>query len=102
MDGRHLRHGAGGRREARRAGRADLRSAVAERLRPRDVRRQAGAQARRGADRRASRFVETGLQKLGVPGASLGIVQDGKVLFEDGFGVRELGSAASRTPTRSS
>ena len=41
-----------------------------------------------------TRFVETGLQKLGVPGASIGIVQDGKVVFEGGFGLREIGSAA--------
>jgi CubicO group peptidase (beta-lactamase class C family) len=41
-----------------------------------------------------SRFVETGLQTLGVPGASIGIVQDGKVVFAGGFGVREIGNAA--------
>jgi CubicO group peptidase (beta-lactamase class C family) len=40
-----------------------------------------------------TRYVETGLQKLGVPGASMGIVQDGKVVFAGGFGVRELGTA---------
>jgi len=39
------------------------------------------------------RFVETGRQKLGVPGVALGIVQDGKVVFAGGFGVRELGRA---------
>jgi len=38
-----------------------------------------------------SRFVETGMQKLGVPGVSVGLVQDGKVVFADGFGVKELG-----------
>jgi CubicO group peptidase (beta-lactamase class C family) len=31
------------------------------------------------------------MAELGVPGVSLGIVQDGKVVFADGFGVRELG-----------
>jgi CubicO group peptidase (beta-lactamase class C family) len=40
-----------------------------------------------------TRYVETGLQKLGVPGASFGVVQDGKVVFEGGFGARELGTA---------
>jgi CubicO group peptidase (beta-lactamase class C family) len=35
-------------------------------------------------------FVETGRQKLGVPGVSIGIVQDGKVLFAGGFGVRDI------------
>jgi CubicO group peptidase (beta-lactamase class C family) len=41
-----------------------------------------------------SRFVETGMKELGVPGVSLGLVQDGKVVFADGFGVRELGRPA--------
>jgi CubicO group peptidase (beta-lactamase class C family) len=41
-----------------------------------------------------SRFVESGIQTLGVPGASIGIVQDGKVVFAGGFGVREIGNAA--------
>ena len=36
-------------------------------------------------------FLETGLQKTRVPGVALGLVQDGKVVFADGFGVRELG-----------
>ena len=36
--------------------------------------------------------METGRQKLGVPGVAVGIVQDGKVVFADGFGVRRLGS----------
>jgi CubicO group peptidase (beta-lactamase class C family) len=37
------------------------------------------------------RFVEQGQKELGVPGVSLGLVQDGKVIFADGFGVKELG-----------
>jgi CubicO group peptidase (beta-lactamase class C family) len=37
------------------------------------------------------RFVETGRKQLGLPGVALGIVQDGKVVFAGGFGVRELG-----------
>src|SRR5579864_5783245 len=37
------------------------------------------------------RFVETGRKQLGLPGVALGIVQDGKVVFDGGFGVRELG-----------
>lgn len=40
---------------------------------------------------RLTRFVETSRQALGVPGISLGIVQDGQTLFAGGFGVRELG-----------
>jgi CubicO group peptidase (beta-lactamase class C family) len=38
-----------------------------------------------------SRFVETGQKATGVPGVSVGIIQDGKVVFAGGFGVRELG-----------
>jgi CubicO group peptidase (beta-lactamase class C family) len=41
-----------------------------------------------------SAFVESGRQKLGVPGVSIGLVQDGKVVFAGGFGVREIGTAA--------
>jgi CubicO group peptidase (beta-lactamase class C family) len=37
------------------------------------------------------RFVETGMKELKIPGVALGIVQDGKVVFAGGFGVRELG-----------
>ena len=36
-------------------------------------------------------FIERGLEQLGVPGASLSLVQDGKVVFAGGFGVKELG-----------
>jgi CubicO group peptidase (beta-lactamase class C family) len=36
-------------------------------------------------------FVETSMKKLGVPGASLALVDGGRVVFEGGFGVRELG-----------
>ena len=38
-----------------------------------------------------SRFIETGQKELGIPGVSVGIVQDGKVVFAGGFGVRQLG-----------
>jgi CubicO group peptidase (beta-lactamase class C family) len=41
-----------------------------------------------------SAFVENGQKKLGVPGVSVGIVQDGKVVFEGGFGVRDIGASA--------
>lgn len=39
------------------------------------------------------RFVEHGEKVLGVPGVSLGVVQDGKVVFAGGFGVKELGGS---------
>jgi CubicO group peptidase (beta-lactamase class C family) len=37
-----------------------------------------------------SRFIDEGREKLGVPGVSIGIVQDGKILFAGGFGKRHL------------
>ena len=36
-------------------------------------------------------FVETSMQELGVPGASMALIDGGKIVFEGGFGVRELG-----------
>lgn len=36
-------------------------------------------------------FIETGRAELEIPGVGFGLVQDGKVVFEGGFGVRELG-----------
>jgi CubicO group peptidase (beta-lactamase class C family) len=38
-----------------------------------------------------SAWVETAMKDLGIPGVSIGLVQNGKVLFADGFGVKELG-----------
>lgn len=40
-----------------------------------------------------TRFIEDGRQKLGIPGVSIGIIENGKVLFADGFGRRDIGSA---------
>ena len=37
-------------------------------------------------------FAETSMQKLGIPGASIAFVDHGKVVFEGGLGVREIGS----------
>ncbi|PYT21487.1 MAG: serine hydrolase [Acidobacteria bacterium] len=39
-------------------------------------------------------FLETSMKKLGLPGASLALVDGGRVVFEGGFGVRELGKPA--------
>ena len=36
-------------------------------------------------------FVETSMKELGVPGASMALIDGGKVVYEGGFGVRELG-----------
>jgi len=41
-----------------------------------------------------SRFIERGQKETGVPGVALGLVQDGKVIFAEGFGVKELGGTA--------
>jgi CubicO group peptidase (beta-lactamase class C family) len=41
-----------------------------------------------------SKFVENAQKLLGVPGVSVGIVQDGKVVFAGGFGVRDIGKKA--------
>jgi CubicO group peptidase (beta-lactamase class C family) len=38
-----------------------------------------------------SKFVEDGRRATGVPGVSVGIIQDGRIVFAGGFGVRELG-----------
>ncbi len=40
------------------------------------------------------RFIEQGEKETGVPGVALALVQDGKVIFADGFGVKELGGTA--------
>jgi CubicO group peptidase (beta-lactamase class C family) len=39
------------------------------------------------------RFIQQGQKQTRVPGVALGLVQDGKVIFADGFGVKELGGA---------
>ena len=40
------------------------------------------------------KFIENGIKQSGVPGVAVGLVQDGKVVFAGGFGVRELGKPA--------
>ena len=40
-----------------------------------------------------SRFVETGMKQLKVPGVAVGIVQGGKVVFADGYGVKDVQAA---------
>lgn len=41
-----------------------------------------------------SRFVGTGMMELKIPGVAVGIVQGGKVVFADGYGVKDLGKPA--------
>lgn len=40
-----------------------------------------------------ARFIEQGQKETGVPGVALGLVQNGRVIFADGFGVKELGGS---------
>lgn len=40
-------------------------------------------------------FIETGRAELEIPGVGFGLLQDGKVVFQGGFGVRELGKPES-------
>ncbi|MDQ6801906.1 MAG: beta-lactamase family protein [Acidobacteriota bacterium] len=39
-----------------------------------------------------SAFVESGRKQLGVPGVSIGLIQNDKIVFEGGFGVRDISS----------
>ena len=41
-----------------------------------------------------TKFIEDGEKATGVPGVSFGLVQDGKVVYSGGVGVRELGGTA--------
>ncbi len=41
-----------------------------------------------------SAYVENGRKHLKIPGVSVGIVQNGQVVFADGFGVRDIGGEA--------
>ena len=41
-----------------------------------------------------TKFIEDGQKTTGVPGVSLGLIQDGKVVFSGGLGLRELGGTA--------
>jgi CubicO group peptidase (beta-lactamase class C family) len=69
---------------------------IFSRLLPKDYQREtfAGKTAHRlDAERMAAltAFLDEARDTLGVPAIALGIVQDGKVVFADGFGSRELG-----------
>ncbi len=79
----------------KRAGQVAL---ILGRLLPRDYQREtfAGKTAHKlDAERVAAltAFVDDSREALGVPGIALGLLQDGKVVFADGFGARELGKA---------
>lgn len=44
-------------------------------------------------------FFEKARKELNIPGAAVGIIQDGKIIFQQGFGVKELGKKDPVTPT---
>ncbi|AKT43784.1 serine hydrolase domain-containing protein [Chondromyces crocatus] len=44
-------------------------------------------------------FIASALEKTRVPGAAVAVVQGGKVMFEKGYGVRELGKKQAVTPS---
>jgi len=72
---------------------------VGDTLRPQGFKEEsfAGKEAHTlDADRlkRITDFVDHGREAIGVPGVAIGLAQGGKVVFEGGFGVRELGKPA--------
>jgi CubicO group peptidase (beta-lactamase class C family) len=69
---------------------------IFSRLLPKDYQREtfAGKTAHRLEGERLAAltaFVEEAREPLGIPAVALGIIQDGRVVFADGFGSRELG-----------
>jgi CubicO group peptidase (beta-lactamase class C family) len=65
-------------------------------LLPKGYRREtfAGRKARRLDEKRIAElgaFVEKAMKSTGVPGVGIGLIENGKVVFADGFGARELG-----------
>jgi CubicO group peptidase (beta-lactamase class C family) len=71
-------------------------SLIVESLRPKGYQREsfAGRKAHPLTPERiemVKSFVETAMKSLGVPGASLALIEGGKVVYEGGLGVRKLG-----------
>jgi CubicO group peptidase (beta-lactamase class C family) len=71
-------------------------SLIIESLRPQGYHRESFA-GRKAQPLDAARiaqmkeFVETSMKQLGIPGVSVAFIDSGKVVYEGGFGVRELG-----------
>ncbi len=70
---------------------------IFERLQPRGFERESFAGRKANKLDKAQiaelgQFVERAQKQLGVPGVSIGLVQDGEVVFAGGYGVRALGS----------
>ena len=69
---------------------------VFETLRPRNYKRESFAGRKANpldAERIAklTAFLESSMRQLGIPGASIALIDQGKVVYEGGFGVKELG-----------
>lgn len=69
---------------------------VFESLRPKDYKRESFAGRTPHALDAAhidqlKQFVETSMQELGIPGVSMALMDHGKIVYEGGLGVRELG-----------
>ncbi len=69
---------------------------VFESLRPKDYHREsfAGRTPHRLDEAHMAllkAFVESSMQQLGIPGASVALIDGGKIVYQGGFGVRELG-----------
>lgn len=48
--------------------------------------------------RELTRFVATSVVEADLPGFAMAVIQNGKIVYEEGFGVRELGRPAKVTP----
>ncbi|MCU1310328.1 MAG: hypothetical protein JWO20_1453 [Candidatus Angelobacter sp.] len=71
-------------------------SLIVQSLRPKGYQREsfAGRKAQpldAGRIAQIKSFVETSMQELGIPGASIALIEGGKIVYEGGFGVRGLG-----------
>ena len=69
---------------------------IFESLRPKDYKRESFAgRAPHALDAahidQLKQFVETSMQQLGIPGVSMALMDHGKIVYQGGFGVRELG-----------
>src|SRR6202163_876457 len=69
---------------------------VFESLRPKDYHREsfAGRTPHRLDEAHIAQlkaFVESSMQQLGIPGTSMALIDGGKIVYQGGFGVRELG-----------
>lgn len=73
-------------------------SLILESLRPKGYKREsfAGRKPHRLDAARIAQmqsFVSTSMQQLGIPGAAMALIDDGKIVYQGGFGVRELGES---------